>query len=146
MASSKPLGFAFARCCFWWAVPVALADAPAQRARGDAVIPPMVIDDRGRLTGFSIDLWNAIADKLKLQTEYKVTPDVGALLEETSLGKADLGISAISITAERDRQFDFSQPMLEAGLQILVRGGRRRHRPIRCSSSCAFLTSPTIAV
>ncbi len=37
-------------------------------------------------------------------------------------GGADVGISAISITAERDKDFDFSQPMLDGGLQILVRG------------------------
>ena len=65
------------------AVPVALAEMPPHSVRvATRVIPPMVIDDRGRLTGFSIDLWNTIADNLKLQTEYKVAPDVGALLED----------------------------------------------------------------
>jgi polar amino acid transport system substrate-binding protein len=32
-----------------------------------------------------------------------------------------LGIAAISITAERSQEFDFSQPMFDSGLQILVR-------------------------
>src|ERR1044071_9616419 len=66
------------------------AQEPAHGVRvATRVIPPMVIDDHGRLTGFSIDLWNAIADKLKLATEYKVAPDVGALLEEVRSGKAE---------------------------------------------------------
>jgi polar amino acid transport system substrate-binding protein len=34
--------------------------------------------------------------------------------------RADVGAAAISITAERERSFDFSQPILNAGLQILV--------------------------
>ncbi len=37
-------------------------------------------------------------------------------------GAADLGISAISITAAREAEFDFSLPMLNAGLEIMVRG------------------------
>jgi polar amino acid transport system substrate-binding protein len=96
------------------AAPMAVAQEPSHGLRvATRVIPPMVIDDHGRLRGFSIDLWDAIADKLKVATEYKVAPDVGALLEYVRSGKADLGISAISITAGRDRQFDFSQPMLD---------------------------------
>src|SRR5262249_42720849 len=108
--------------------------------------PPRVIDDQGRLPGFSIDLWTATADKLKLATEYKVAPAVGALLEDVRTGKADLGISAISITAERDRQFDFSQPMLEAGLQILVRGNGEAGPSNPLLEFLRLLSSPTIAI
>jgi polar amino acid transport system substrate-binding protein len=126
---------------------IATAQEPAHGVRvATRVIPPMVIDDHGRLTGFSIELWNAIADKLKLATEYKVAPDVGALLEEVRSGKAELGISAISITAERDRQFDFSQPMLDAGLQILVRGGAAAAPSNPLLEFLRLLSSPTIAV
>jgi polar amino acid transport system substrate-binding protein len=89
------------------------------------VLPPMVVDRGGTLTGFSIDLWNEIADRLKLRTTYNPAPDVGALLAEVRGGKADLGISAISITAVREAEFDFSQPMMNAGLQIMVRGAGR---------------------
>jgi len=110
------------------------------------VVPPMVVDDQGRLTGFSIELWNAIAEKLKLATEYKVAPDVGVLLDEVRSGKADLGIAAISITAERDREFDFSQPILEAGLQILVRGNGAAGSENPLVEFLHLLTSPTIAL
>ena len=73
--------------------PMALAEVPPRTVRvATRVIPPMVIDDRGRLTGFSVDLWNGIAAKLKLTTEYKIAPDVGALLEDVRPGQAD-GIS-----------------------------------------------------
>ncbi|NTY62494.1 transporter substrate-binding domain-containing protein [Mycolicibacterium sphagni] len=35
-------------------------------------------------------------------------------------GNADIAAGGLSITAERERCFDFSQPTLDAGLQILV--------------------------
>jgi polar amino acid transport system substrate-binding protein len=87
------------------------------------VLPPLVVERNGALTGFSIDLWNAIAARLKLKTTYQPAPDVRALLEEVRSGKAELGVAAISITAARETEFEFSQPILNAGLQIMIRGG-----------------------
>ena len=78
---------------------------------------------RATLTGFSIELWNAIAARLKLKTNYVPAPNVGALLEEVRSNKAEIGVAAISITAAREVEFEFSQPILNAGLQIMVRGG-----------------------
>jgi polar amino acid transport system substrate-binding protein len=86
------------------------------------VLPPMVEQQDGVLTGFSIDLWNAIAARLKVKTAFQVAADVPALFDLIRDGKADLGISALSITAAREAEFDFSQPMFNAGLQILVKG------------------------
>jgi polar amino acid transport system substrate-binding protein len=86
------------------------------------VVPPFVVDQGGVLSGFSIDLWNSIADRLKGKTNCRIAEDIGALLETVRSGNADLGISAISITSMREVEFDFSQPILNAGLQIMVRG------------------------
>jgi polar amino acid transport system substrate-binding protein len=136
-------------CALLLALPAAMAPAQEQPRTvrvATRVVPPLVVEDRGALTGFSIDLWNSIAEKMKVQTEYKVAPDVGALLEDVRSGKVDLGISAISITAERDRQFDFSQPMLEAGLQIVVRGDGATAPSNPLLEFLRLLTSPTIAV
>lgn len=96
--------------------------APQELRVVTRVLPPMVVDRGGSLTGFSIDLWNEIADRLKLKIKYHVAPDVGALLADVRGGKADLGVAAISITSAREAEFDFSQPIMNAGLQILVRG------------------------
>jgi ABC-type amino acid transport substrate-binding protein len=81
-----------------------------------------LVEQNGALTGFSIDLWNNIAERMNVTTDYQVAADVHALLEAVRSGKADLGISAISITSEREAIFDFSQPILTAGLQVLVTG------------------------
>ena len=93
------------------------------------VVPPMVIEDKGALRGFSIELWNSISARLNRETEYLVMSDVGELLDAVGEGRADLGIAAISITSEREIRFDFSQPILNAGLQILVRGAAGNAEP-----------------
>lgn len=110
------------------------------------VLPPFVMMQQGQLTGFSIDLWNGIAERLKIKTEYlPPSPDVQSLLATVQQGKADSAISAVSITAERNREFDFSQPMMNAGLQILVRGrGEVEANPLR--EIIRILFSPAILV
>jgi polar amino acid transport system substrate-binding protein len=111
-------------------ITILTASSPAQEADhrpttirvGTRVLPPMVMQSQGRLSGFSIDLWQAIAERLKARTEFKVAPDVPTLLGMVRSGQVDAGIAAISITSERRTLVDFSQPMMNAGLQILVRG------------------------
>src|SRR5882757_1713540 len=101
----------------------ALAQTDPQEVRVvTRVLPPVVVDQSGTLTGFSIDLWSKIAERLALKSNYQIAPDVRVLLEDVRSGKADIGVAAISITAEREVEFDFSQPILNAGLQIMVRG------------------------
>src|SRR5271166_3565848 len=36
------------------------------------IVPPAVMEQNGSLTGFSIDLWNAIATRLKVKTNYQI--------------------------------------------------------------------------
>jgi polar amino acid transport system substrate-binding protein len=97
------------------------AEGPETVRVATRLIPPFVFEEKGTLTGFSVDLWHAIADPLKLKSEFVVAPTVKDLLAAIREGKADAGIAAISITAERSREFDFSQPMFDSGLQILIR-------------------------
>ena len=86
------------------------------------IVPPMVVEKNGKLSGFSIELWNSIGKRLNRETEYVVLPDVSELLDAVGRGRADLAIAAISITSEREDKFDFSQPIMNSGLQVLVRG------------------------
>jgi polar amino acid transport system substrate-binding protein len=104
------------------ALPAHAQPAQPELKVGTRVLPPMVVQRDGALTGFSIDLWNAIGNKLGFKTSYQIAPDVRALLELIRSGQVEAGISAISITAARETEFDFSQPMMSAGLQIMVRG------------------------
>ena len=85
------------------------------------IIPPFVFKKDEALTGFSYDLWNEIAKQSGATTELQVIDTLPHLLDVVKTGKADLAIAAISITAKREAEFDFSQPMFDSGLQIAVR-------------------------
>lgn len=90
------------------------------------LVRPFVYGQQGQLTGFSIELWQEIARQLNVQSEFVVKPTVKELLNAVKSHDASVGIAAISITADREIDFDFSQPMFDSGLQILtpVQGSR----------------------
>jgi polar amino acid transport system substrate-binding protein len=123
----------------------AQSDASALRV-ATRLVPPLVVQQRGALTGFSIDLWNAIAERLKIKTSYQIAADVSALLEAVRSNQADLGIAAVSITSARETDFDFSQPILNAGLQIMVRGSGEIVEPNPLGDLFRLFFSRTILV
>ena len=85
------------------------------------VLSPFVTEDRGELGGFSIELWKNIAQELDLKYSFIKSDNVEGLLNTIKEKRADIGIAAISVTAKREQEFDFSQPIFDSGLQILVR-------------------------
>jgi polar amino acid transport system substrate-binding protein len=85
------------------------------------IIPPFVLEKRGKLVGFSIDLWCSISEELGIESQLFKDPSEESLLATVKSSKADLGIAAISITSEKSKRNDFSQPIFESGLQILVK-------------------------
>lgn len=109
----------------------AASNAFAQSAGGPLrvatrIVKPFVFEEKGKLTGFSVELWDEIAKQMNVKSAFMVKPTVKELLDALKSQQAALGIAAISITAERELELDFSQPMFDAGLQILapVRGDR----------------------
>lgn len=84
------------------------------------IVKPFAFRNNGRLTGYSLELWDAIAQRLGIKYQYVERPTVDGLFGAVKTNQADLAVAAISITAERDRRFDFSQPIYDAGLQIMV--------------------------
>lgn len=102
-------------------------------------LPPFVMKQGSEWRGFSIDLWRSIAVELGIKTIFVQQPTVKDLLQSVRSGQADAGISAISITSERERVLDFSQPMFDSGLQVMV--------PATTSGSASLwqlLTSPSL--
>jgi polar amino acid transport system substrate-binding protein len=71
-------------------------------------------------SGFSIELWNEIAKRNGWITTYVWNETVKDLLATVKSGGADAGIAGISMTAAREADFDFSYPMYNAGLQVMV--------------------------
>jgi polar amino acid transport system substrate-binding protein len=83
-------------------------------------VSPFVIQREGKIAGFSIDYWEQIAKRLDRQTEYVFLDTVGAVLDAVKSGRADVGIAAISMTAEREAALDFTHGYFESGLQVMV--------------------------
>jgi polar amino acid transport system substrate-binding protein len=99
---------------------------PSRLQVATRLVRPFVYEQQGQLTGFSIELWQEIARQLNIQSEFVVKATVKELLDTVKSKNTDAGIAAISITADREIDFDFSQPMFDSGLQILtpVQGSR----------------------
>ena len=105
----------------------AAAQQKSERLRvATRLVRPFVYEQQNQLTGFSVELWQEIARQMNAQSEFVIKPTVRDILEAVKSKEATLGVAAISITAEREVELDFSQPMFDAGLQILTpaQGGR----------------------
>ncbi|MBZ6079150.1 transporter substrate-binding domain-containing protein [Microvirga puerhi] len=74
----------------------------------------------GTWKGISIELWRKIAEQAKLSYRFVEDTSVEGLLEGTAAGRYDAAVAALTITAERDRILDFSQPFYLSGLGIAV--------------------------
>lgn len=84
------------------------------------VLPPFIIQGGDAYVGFSADLWNELAKRGNFSYAWKETANVKEILAAVERGEAQVGIAAISVTSEREQKFDFSQPMFESGLQVMV--------------------------
>jgi len=83
--------------------------------------PPFVIKRAdGTLHGISIDLWRRIAERLHLRYEFSEQATVQSLLAGTAEGSFDAAVAALTVTADRDRIVDFTQPFYSTGLGIAV--------------------------
>ncbi len=73
-------------------------------------------------TGFSIDLIEAVADKLDppRRVEYHIHRSMREHLDAVRTGRVDVGIAATSFTSDRVREMDFSLPFYQGGLGIVT--------------------------
>jgi polar amino acid transport system substrate-binding protein len=92
------------------------------------VAPPFGMEDKGKLSGFCIDLWKAIAQQLHVKYEMELEPNVRDLLETERTGGSDIAISDVTITAARGKVFDFSVPIYDGGLQVMTRAASNERR------------------
>lgn len=84
------------------------------------VSPPFVMKDaEGQYSGLTVELWEHIAGVNNYQFHYQ---EVGLeqLLDGVADGEFDVGLGAISVTADREQRIDFTLPFYNAGLGIAV--------------------------
>lgn len=73
--------------------------------------------------GFSVDVWNEIADRLEVTTTWQVQDTVGEIIESASTADVDVAIAGISMTPDREAIIDFTHPYYDSGLQVATIGG-----------------------
>jgi polar amino acid transport system substrate-binding protein len=69
--------------------------------------------------GYDIDLMNAIAENLGLEVEYQDT-SFDTIFRDVANGQFDIAAAASTITPERERTVDFSDPYYAADQSLLV--------------------------
>ena len=95
------------------------AEAEDVKVASDIAYPPFEYEKNGEPVGFDIDLMNEIAKRANLNVEYQnVTFD--GIIGGLSSNLYDASISAMTITKEREKRIDFSDPYFNADQSLLV--------------------------
>lgn len=100
----------------------ARSEAPLQVAA--APCPPFVINDAGRIGGLAIFLWDRVARLMDVEyeiTEYPLHEMLTAVATQPEVRRADVGISCLTISAEREMSMDFSHSFHQTHLAIAVK-------------------------
>ena len=80
-------------------------------------------DEQGNLVGFDVDVARAVAEKMGLKPEYTPSKWEG-ILAALETGRFDVVVNQVTVTDERKKVYEFSQPYTFSGLQVLVRKDR----------------------
>lgn len=84
------------------------------------VAPPFVMkDDDGAWSGLAIEMWREIAE----QRGYKYTfveSDLAGMVDGVADGRYDASVGALTVTAAREEQVDFTHPFYATGFGIAV--------------------------
>ncbi|ARI76906.1 transporter substrate-binding domain-containing protein [Halobacillus mangrovi] len=74
----------------------------------------------GEMTGFDIDVANAVAEELGLEPVQK-KQKFASIVEGVKTGRFDAAVASHTITEERAKEVDFSTPYYYSGAQIFTR-------------------------
>lgn len=90
----------------------------------DLDFPPLDSFEDGIPSGFDVDLSNEIGRRLGLEVVYLPPQNFDSIVPMIAQGgKADIGNSAFSITEERKKEVDFTDPYLDSNLGVAVKKG-----------------------
>jgi len=87
---------------------------------GTKEAPPFSFkNNNGEWKGIAIELWENIALEMNLKYTYTELP-LKELLDGLTYNKLDATVSALTLTTEREKLFDFTHPFYNTGLGIAV--------------------------
>lgn len=83
--------------------------------------PPFENLENGQPVGFSIDLMGLLAEEMGLEVEYLNSVKFDTIVPMVAAGgKADVGASSLTITAEREKEIDFTESYCDSNQGIVV--------------------------
>ncbi|MHC6223388.1 cystine ABC transporter substrate-binding protein [Pseudomonas sp. X10] len=86
----------------------------------EGTYPPFsFVDESGKLTGFEVELSEALAQELGVKVKLQPTPWDGILAALQSK-RLDAVVNQVTISDERKKTYDFSEPYTVSGIQALV--------------------------
>jgi polar amino acid transport system substrate-binding protein len=88
----------------------------------DTPFPPFEIGQPPNISGYDIEVMNAIAEELGLTAEYTDTA-FDTIFRDVAAGQYDIAAAASTITPGRQKTVDFSDPYYEAQQALLVPEG-----------------------
>jgi polar amino acid transport system substrate-binding protein len=81
-------------------------------------------DAKGQIVGFDVDLMNLVAKKLNVKQSIIDTPFEGIKSgQDLATDKCDIAAAGMTITPEREKAIDFSDPYFDATQALLVKTG-----------------------
>jgi ABC-type amino acid transport substrate-binding protein len=88
----------------------------------DIPYKPFEFGESPNYQGFDVDVVKAVANKLDLQAQFVKTP-FDTIFRNLAQGKFDMVASATTITPEREKEVDFSDPYFPADQSLMVKKG-----------------------
>ncbi|MGY5389418.1 transporter substrate-binding domain-containing protein [Bacillus spizizenii] len=81
---------------------------------------PFAYKEDGKLTGFDVEVMEAVAKKIDMKLDWKLL-EFSGLMGELQTGKLDTISNQVAVTDERKETYHFTEPYAYAGTQIVVK-------------------------
>ncbi|PAV26639.1 amino acid ABC transporter substrate-binding protein (PAAT family) [Tamilnaduibacter salinus] len=108
------------------AVALSLGSTMASAETLSAVTDPsfvpfeMMDQESGEMVGFDMDILQEVAKRAGFDYNLR-TMDFNGIIPALQTGNADIALAGITITEEREKIVDFSDPYYDSGLRLLIR-------------------------
>ncbi|MBU8880640.1 transporter substrate-binding domain-containing protein [Bacillus sp. FJAT-29790] len=95
-------------------------DGKVYKVGVDTTYPPFEFEEGGQYKGIDIELINAIAENQGFKIDLNPM-DFGGIIPAMQANQLDIGIAGMSITDERKKIVDFSEPYFDAGITLVAK-------------------------
>lgn len=81
-------------------------------------LEPFVINNNGEADGFYAEIWNEVANQLRLDYDTIWVDSFAELLPAVGDGRADIAIAPLAPTSSREVAYDFTSAVISSGPQL----------------------------